>query len=99
MAGIWTASRHAPPTVAILTTSPNPLVARIHNRMPVILPLDVIDAWLDPGTPAAELAPMLLSAPEGTLRMWPVSSAVNRVQVDGPELLRPIELEPTLGFA
>ena len=99
MAGIWSATRHAPPTVAILTTSPNPLVARIHNRMPVILPLDVLDDWLDPATTAAELAPMLLSAPEETLRMWPVSTAVNRVQVDGPELLRPIELEPTLGLA
>jgi putative SOS response-associated peptidase YedK len=99
MAGIWSATRHAPPTVAILTTAPNPLVARIHNRMPVILPLDVLDDWLDPGTPAADLAPMLLAAPEGSLRMWPVSTAVNWVQVDGPELLRPIELEPTLGLA
>jgi hypothetical protein len=31
--------------------------------------------------------------------MWPVSTAVNRVQVDGPELLRPIVLPPTLGLA
>jgi putative SOS response-associated peptidase YedK len=98
MAGIWSATRHAAPTVAILTTAPNALVARIHNRMPVILPLDVLDDWLDPGTPAADLAPMLLAAPEESLRMWPVSTTVNRVQVDGPELLRPIELEPTLGL-
>jgi putative SOS response-associated peptidase YedK len=99
MAGIWSATRHAPPTVAILTTTPNPLVARIHDRMPVILPKDVLDDWLDPATPPAHLAPMLTAAPEDTLRMWPVSTAVNRVQVDGPELLRPIELAPTLGFA
>jgi putative SOS response-associated peptidase YedK len=99
MAGIWSSTRHSAPTVAILTTAPNALVARIHNRMPVILPLDLLDDWLDPATPLADLAPMLLAAPEDTLRMWPVSTAVNRVQVDGPELLRPIELAPTLGIA
>ncbi len=99
MAGIWSATRHASPTVAILTTAPNPVVARIHNRMPVILPMDLIDDWLDPATSPADLAPMLTAAPQEALRMWPVSTAVNRVQVDGPELLRPIELAPTLGLA
>jgi putative SOS response-associated peptidase YedK len=99
MAGIWSAARHAPPTVAILTTAPNDLVGRIHDRMPVILERDLLDAWLDPATSPADLAPMLLAAPDATLRMWPVSTAVNRVQVDGPELLRPIELAPTLGLA
>jgi putative SOS response-associated peptidase YedK len=99
LAGLWGATRHAPPTVAILTTSPNALVARVHDRMPVILDRDLVDDWLDPATGPAELAPMLLAAPDESLRMWPVSTAVNRVQVDGPELLRPIELEPTLGLA
>jgi putative SOS response-associated peptidase YedK len=99
MAGICSAPRHAPPSVAILTTAPNELVRRIHDRMPVILAPDLLDAWLDPSTPPSELAPMLLAAPEAALRMWPVSTAVNRVQVDGPELLRPIELPPTLGLA
>jgi putative SOS response-associated peptidase YedK len=99
LAGIYTATRHAPPTVAILTTAPNDLVARIHDRMPVILERDLLDEWLDPATPPADLAPMLLAAPEAALRMWPVSTAVNRVQSDGPQLLRPIELAPTLGLA
>jgi putative SOS response-associated peptidase YedK len=98
MAGIWSATPHAPPTVAILTTAPNELVARIHDRMPVILDRDLLGAWLDPATAPAELAPMLLAAPEDSLRMWAVSTAINRVQVDGPELLRPIELPPTLGL-
>ncbi|HZK35034.1 MAG TPA: SOS response-associated peptidase [Bacillota bacterium] len=34
---------------AILTTKANPLVAQIHNRMPVILPADKEDLWLDEG--------------------------------------------------
>lgn len=99
MAGIWSATRHAPPTVAILTTAPNDLVAPIHDRMPVILGRDLLDDWLDPATSPAELAPMLLAAPEASLRMWPVSTQVNRVQPDGPELLHRIELPPTLGLA
>jgi len=40
-----------------------------------------------------------LAAPEEALRMWPVSTAVNRVQSDGPELLRAVELPATLGLA
>ena len=99
LAGIYTATRHAPPTVAILTTAPNALVARIHDRMPVILERGLLDEWLDPATPPADLVPMLLAAPDAALRMWPVSTAVNRVQTDGAELLRPIELAPTLGLA
>jgi putative SOS response-associated peptidase YedK len=99
LAGIWSATRDDPPTVAILTTSPNDLVARVHDRMPVILPLDALAAWLDPRTSPADLAPMLLAAPDEALRMWPVGTAVNRVGTDGPELLRPIDVAPTLGLA
>ena len=99
MAGIWSAGRDAPPSVAILTTEPNGLVRPIHDRMPVILDHELLGAWLDPSAEPAELAPMLLSAPDGVLRRWPVSTAVNRVGVDGAELLRPVGLAPTLGLA
>ena len=34
---------------AILTTKPNRLLADIHDRMPVILPRESYDLWLDPG--------------------------------------------------
>lgn len=98
LAGIWSATRHDPPTVAILTTAPNELVARIHDRMPVILARDLLDLWLDPRTPAADLAPMLLTAPIASLRIWPVGTAVNRVAADGPDLLRPVPPVPSLGL-
>ena len=99
MAGIWSDHRDGARSVAILTTAPNQLVAPIHDRMPVVLHLDLVAAWLAPDTPPADLAPMLSAAPEGSLRMWPVSGAVNRVGTDGPELLRPVELPRTLGLA
>jgi putative SOS response-associated peptidase YedK len=36
-------------TCSIITTTPNALLADIHDRMPVILPDDAYDLWLDPG--------------------------------------------------
>jgi putative SOS response-associated peptidase YedK len=98
MAGIWSRSREHGVTAAILTTRPNELVAPIHNRMPVILPPDLLDAWLDPVATLDDLEPMLAPAPEETLRMWPVSTEVNRVAADGPHLLRPVDLPATLGL-
>jgi putative SOS response-associated peptidase YedK len=99
MAGIWAPVHGEGPTTAILTTSPNELVAPIHNRMPVILDRAALDAWLDPAAEPGVLAALLVPAPADRLRMWPVSTAVNKVDVDGPELLRPIELAPSLGLA
>ncbi len=99
MAGIWSDRRDGLRTIAILTTTPNELVAPIHDRMPVILHRDFVDAWLAGGTSPADLAPILGPAPEASLRAWPVAGTVNRVGTDGPELLRPVELPPTLGLA
>jgi putative SOS response-associated peptidase YedK len=99
IAGIWSRSRALGVTAAILTTRPNELVAPIHNRMPVILTSDLLDAWLDPLAMLDELEPMLAPAPEASLRVWPVSTEVNKVAADGPHLLRPIELPANLGLA
>jgi putative SOS response-associated peptidase YedK len=99
LAGIWSSSRDRGVSAAILTTRPNELVAPIHNRMPVILPPDLLEAWLDPSASLAELEPMLAPAAKESLRIWPVSTEVNRVAADGPHLLRPIELPTTLGLA
>ena len=99
LAGIWSESRHEPSTAAILTTRPNDLLARLHHRMPVILPRALVDAWLDPTAALEEIEPMLAPADEEMLRIWPVSTQVNRVAADGPHLLRPVELARTLGLA
>jgi len=99
LAGIWAPPVEGVRSAAIMTTTPNELLATIHNRMPVILDRTALDAWLDPETDAAEVASLLAPAPDAGLRMWPVSTAVNRVDTDGPELLRPIELPATLGLA
>jgi putative SOS response-associated peptidase YedK len=99
MAGIWSAARDAAPTTAILTTAPNDLVAPIHDRMPVILPMSAVEAWLDPATDLGIVAALLSPAAPDALHRWPVGTAVNRVGTDGPELLRLVEAAPTLGLA
>ena len=99
LAGIWSSSRDRGVTTAILTTRPNALLTPIHNRMPVILPHDLLDAWLDSSATLDELEPMLAPAADDSLRMWPVSTEVNRVAADGPHLLRRIELPATLGLS
>lgn len=98
MAGIWSRVHGEEPTAAILTTSPNELVAPIHNRMPVILDRADLDVWLDPDADLGHIGALLAPAPAATLRRWPVSTTVNHVASNGPELLRPIELAPTLGL-
>jgi putative SOS response-associated peptidase YedK len=51
--GIWDSWRNPEgnviETCSIMTTTPNALFADVHDRMPVILPDDVYDLWLDPG--------------------------------------------------
>lgn len=85
-AGIWTDASHSDSvTAAILTVSANAAMAPLHHRMPVIL--DDVDAWLDPDAPLEAVAAQLVAAPDDILRIWPVSTLVNNVRNDGPELL------------
>jgi putative SOS response-associated peptidase YedK len=74
----------------IITTDANALVARLHDRMPVILAERDHDAWLDPRNDNAdELRKLLRPYPAEEMRSYPVSLRVNSVKNDGPELVRP----------
>jgi len=53
---------------------------------------------LSPEADIADLWPLLAPCEASTLRMWPVSTGVNRVGTDGPDLLRPVEVPATLGL-
>lgn len=56
---------------AILTTAPNALVAPIHTRMPVILPAEAHDVWLDPRSDFATLQRLMEPAPDALLAALP----------------------------
>jgi putative SOS response-associated peptidase YedK len=66
--------------------------------MPVILDADDLEAWLSPDRGAEEVLALLVPAADDALKAWPVSTAVNRVGTDGPELLAPVELATSLGL-
>jgi putative SOS response-associated peptidase YedK len=95
LAGLWevwqTPDGVALPTCTIITTGPNNLVAALHDRMPVILPPDAYERWLDPEPQApADLAPLLVSYPADAMNLYAVSRAVNSPTNDSPVCIEPV---------
>jgi len=73
---------------SIITTTPNELMEPIHNRMPVILPREVEQVWLDQGiTDSYFLKSLLLPYPADLMIAYEVSTFVNSVKNNGPECL------------
>ena len=96
LAGLWSgwhdpATETVRRTFTIVTTTPTDALADLHDRMPVIVPDDAWDRWLDP-TPAdpGELIGLLAPSDSVDLEIYPVSRAVNDVRRDGPELIEPL---------
>ncbi len=81
-------------SLTIVTTTPNELMATIHDRMPVILPEERWATWLDRDhDDLAALGDLLVPLPDGLLTATPVGKLVNNVRNNGPELLEPAEEE------
>jgi putative SOS response-associated peptidase YedK len=95
MAGLWERwggeDQHPLFTFTILTTEAASDIRFIHPRMPVILPEEAWDGWLDPASEPLDLLSLLGPVPPGTLEEWPVSTGVNSPRNDGPELAEPAE--------
>lgn len=77
-------------TCTILTTSPNEAVATLHDRMPVVLPADAWEPWLDSTVNDLALLQALLRPSGEPLELVPVGPLVNSVKNDGPELIEPV---------
>jgi putative SOS response-associated peptidase YedK len=74
----------------IITTEPNDLVSKVHNRMPVILPEDGYGRWLEVSEVDPErLQPLLAPYPSIEMLAYPVSRLVNSPANDQPELVVP----------
>jgi putative SOS response-associated peptidase YedK len=81
-------------TCTVLTTEAEDEVGMIHDRMPMLVERDRWEAWLDPERTATDdLAELLVPAAPGRLEAYPVSTAVNAVRNNGPELLEPLPLD------
>ncbi|UCE00676.1 MAG: SOS response-associated peptidase [Chloroflexota bacterium] len=76
----------------IITTEPNSLVEKIHNRMPVILAPDTYREWLKEGENNPELLRTLLRPyPSEEMEAYAVSKVVNSPQNDSPECIIPVQ--------
>jgi putative SOS response-associated peptidase YedK len=76
-------------TCTLITTSPNELMAPIHDRMPVILPRDAYGAWLSPGATPDVLGSLLSPYPAGEMASYRVSKLVNNPRNDDAQCIAP----------
>jgi putative SOS response-associated peptidase YedK len=78
-------------SATVITTSATRLMEELHDRMPVLLPERSWAAWLDPSNHDLAALSHLLADPEDddVLELRPVTTAVNNVRNNGPELLEP----------
>jgi putative SOS response-associated peptidase YedK len=95
-AGLWEAwmgpNGEEMETVAVITSEANRTLHPIHHRMPVVIPEEAFDMWLDcRNVDALTAAALLVPAPEDLFEAWEISQDVNRVANDYPELLRPVQ--------
>lgn len=81
-------------TCTVLTTTAEDQLGRIHDRMPLLVEPERYDAWLDPAVSSADdLRALLVPAAPGRLEAFPVSTRVNNVRNNGPDLVDPVEPE------
>ncbi len=72
----------------IITTAANPLVAPLHERMPVILLREDEEEWVSRDvTDPHQVERLLQPYPEDAMRIYPVSTDVNNTRHNGPELI------------
>jgi putative SOS response-associated peptidase YedK len=82
-------------TATIITTSAPDELGMIHDRMPMIIDPARWSDWLDPANgDVADLRSLLTPAAVSGLLTYPVSTAVNSVRNNGPQLIEPMQAGP-----
>jgi putative SOS response-associated peptidase YedK len=78
-------------TMAILTTAANGDMARIHDRMPVILDIQDHERWLDCSSGSTDgILDLLKPLPDGCMTITAVNPKLNNPRAEGPELQEPL---------
>jgi putative SOS response-associated peptidase YedK len=93
-AGLWEFARLGGEDVlsaTIIVGEPNPLVAGVHDRMPVMLMPEDYDRWLAPDASVDELRALLKPYDPALMKAYEVSRVVNSVKNDVPECVEPLE--------
>lgn len=95
-AGLWSMGSDSEgnriPSCAIITTEANGLLRPIHHRMPVILPQEAEDIWLDTALDdSVALTQLLEPYPDNLMEAFEVSKLVNSASNDIPEIAAPVQ--------
>jgi len=86
-------------TCTVITTDAEDDLGRIHDRMPMMIEPERWAEWLDPKLTDTKLASgLLVSAQPGRLTADPVSTDVNNVRNNGPDLIKPLSPEDDSGL-
>jgi len=86
----WAGAAGEVRTFTIITTEPNALMARLHDRMPAIIARDHYAHWLDPSLQdPAKIQPMIACYPAEAMQAVPISARINDVRNQGAELIAP----------
>jgi putative SOS response-associated peptidase YedK len=96
-AGLWDRWRKDGVTMSsctIITTTPNELLARLHDRMPVILSAEAAVRWLNERASTADLRKFLVPYPATAMKSFVVSPQINQARVDDANLVEPLEPIP-----
>ena len=81
-------------TCTVLTTRAEDSLGHIHDRMPLMLPPERYEQWLDPRSHDKDaLLALLEPAAPGRLEAYPVSTLVSNVKNNGPELVEPLPVQ------
>lgn len=99
MAGLWEEWKHPATqeyikTCTIITTEPNDLIATLHHRMAVILSPEDEDVWLHDGISTQDLLRVLKPFPSEAMEAYPVSTRINTVSADDPNMIERVEIAP-----
>lgn len=92
-AGLWEAfedeNQNLAHTFTIVTIDAPPELSKIHERMPVILNPETEHAWLENNRPSDDYLDLLFTLNKAPMDFYSISSRVNAVQHDSPDLIKP----------
>ena len=77
-------------TVTIITIQANDKLRPIHHRMPVIVPPEAYQRWLNPKSNQSEVRHALSTFRSENMAFYRVGNAVNNVSNDGPQVIEPL---------
>ncbi len=94
VAGLWESwddpEHNTINTFTIITVPANPLVRKIHDRMPAMLFEDEEKLWIDNSIPLNDIKAILKPYPSDLVFAYPVSAKVNNVRNNSPDLIQEI---------